>query len=386
MSLDPRIDLRAEPLERMLRPAYDEGRSAAAWRRICDARRRTRRQLSLWMWAAPMLALAAVLLVWSWPRSSPLPQALLVGDHSMSIAAGAIIGAPTSSTIKLDDGSLLELGAETRLQVLNNDGAHFTTFLQRGRLRAEVRPGSGRRWEIETPLATVEVIGTAFTVAHDGTTIVVEVEHGVVMVRGERVPNRIARLTDGDRLVVEALRTVSSAAVEREPKSTPARIPTSPLPARTAAAATSKIAPAPAVAPVAEQPSLEPLAAATSEADRLRASGDFASAAMLLERAVASHPDDPSAGLVEFALGRLYLESLGNPKRAAQAFASVVRRGSPSSLLEDAYARTAEALWRAGESVEARIALERYREKYPSGRRLERLQTMIGVSQAPGLK
>ena len=73
---------------------------------------------------------------------------------------------------------------------------------KRGAASFEVRPGGPRRWQIECGLATVEVVGTRFTCARGADRLHIGVEHGVVLVRGERVPNRVRRLAAGESLDV----------------------------------------------------------------------------------------------------------------------------------------------------------------------------------------
>jgi tetratricopeptide (TPR) repeat protein len=113
------------------------------------------------------------------------------------------------------------------------------------------------------------------------------------------------------------------------------------------------------------------------EADRLRAAGKAAEAADLLDEAIARDPDDPGAGVAAFTLGRLALDSLGQPVRAAAAFARVIELGSPAGLLEDAYARRADALLRAKRLDDAEGAIEDYEAAYPKGRKAAALRARL---------
>jgi tetratricopeptide (TPR) repeat protein len=113
------------------------------------------------------------------------------------------------------------------------------------------------------------------------------------------------------------------------------------------------------------------------EADRLRAAGKGAQAADLLDEAIARDPDDPGAGVAAFTLGRLALDTLGDPERAAVAFARVIELGSPAGLVEDAYARRADALLRAGRLDDAERAIDDYEAAYPKGRRAAALRARL---------
>jgi len=384
-------------LERALEPAIDEERIAANWQRIAERRAgpprvagpapRSRRRVGRWAFALAAAATAAALALYvGWPaRGGPLTAV------DIAIAPGSVLDAPAHRVVALDDGSALDLAGGAQLQVLTNEADRFVMLLVRGRARFDVQPGGARRWEIETSRATVEVVGTAFTVESDEHRVVVEVEHGVVMVRGERVPGRVARLVAGDRLAIEdPAGKLADASPAKTPP--PADSLNAPTPAR--AATSTAHAPAPP-RPDARRGSDDPahvaavppaghatadsrkLAATLGEVDQRRASGDAEGAAALLEQALATTHDDPSLGLAEFTLGRLYLEELGAPDRAAAAFAKMIALGSPHALLEDAYARRIEALARARRTDEARAALADYDRLYPHGLRRTALHALL---------
>jgi transmembrane sensor len=106
-----------------------------------------------------------------------------------------------------------------------------------------------------------------------------------------------------------------------------------------------------------------------ASADEARVAGRYAEAASLLERVVAKGGGGPQTSLAEFSLGRLYLDSLGAPARAAGHFSRALTGALPGALAEDAYARLVEAYARAGAAARAREVAERYRSAYPGGRR-----------------
>jgi transmembrane sensor len=357
-----------EPLEQVLAPAIDEGRIAAAWNRIAGARTRKRTPKARgWLLAGAAVAAIAMVTIIAWPqphRDWPLASR----DPWVSTLPGVV----WTQDVSLDDNSTIALGASTRLQVLANEGTRFSTLLQTGTAHFDVQPGGPRRWEIETALASVEVVGTAFTVTLDDHRLTVEVDRGVVMVHGERVPGRVVRLMAGQRIVVTAPVTAAVAPIAQAP------IVPAPPPPPTPIAHTQppkhvhhiEVAQAPP-APV-HQPSV---AEVVAEADRLSSAGDAAGAAAVLERVRARD----TSGLVSFTLGRLYLDVLGKAELAAVAFNEVIARGSPRSLLEDAYARRVEALHRAGNRDRAVAALVNYERAYPQGRRIAALHAMLGA-------
>ncbi|OJH40880.1 hypothetical protein BON30_08125 [Cystobacter ferrugineus] len=299
----------------------------------------------------------------------------------LEILSGAAEG---PRDVRLTDGSRITLEPGAEAEVLENTGRSFVTLLRRGRTRFEVRPGGPRRWSVECSLATVEVVGTAFTVTRTEHRVLVEVHKGIVLVRGERVPERVRRLTAGQSLELSD---------EPAPVSTPTPEP--------------KLAPEPPVVapPIPRAP---PVASAESWrvaarrgdhalayarlgeaglrrearraenietllalADVARQSGHPLQAAELLEQASREHEGEPWGGLAAFTLGRLELETLGRPSRAAEAFARVIKQGEPRGLQEDAHARLVQALSQAGAWEQAREAATRYEQLYPEGYRLQ---------------
>jgi TolA-binding protein len=228
-----------------------------------------------------------------------------------------------------------------------------------------------------------------------------------VIVRGEGVPGRVARLLANQQLVVQARpQTPSSPSFEPPARELPASPPSniSPERANSGESDTAQIVTSPAGAPTVPSVSREPslvrpplrrvrrpdaqpsappaaspnsIALALQHADRLRELGDPAAAAEQLEDALLAHPKDAAAGLVEFTLGRLYLDRLGEPTRAARAFAAVLSRGAPQPLLEDALARYCEALWKAGQREAARAEFSKYQRTYPRGSRRAALAVLL---------
>jgi transmembrane sensor len=295
------------------------------------------------------------------PETAPVPGPLKSRDPAVPVEAGAVVER-AAAPLALDDGSRVLLEPGARLQVLVNDGAQFVTVLDRGAARFELSPGGPRRWTVETSLATVEVVGAAFRIEPSPGRLVVDVERGIVLVRGDRVPGRVVRLADGQRIEVDAVApVVSGPPAPAAPSAGPRPRPRSPAPR----AAASKQAP----------PTLDDV---LQEADRLRAAGDARAAADLLERALASAPRDAMAGLAWFTLGRIRADQLDQPERAAHAFAQVIALGQPPSLIEDAHMRRVEALVDAGRRGEAAAALGAYERAFPSSERAAALRVRLG--------
>ena len=395
------------PMKDLLRDPISEQDIQRAWRGIQAARVRQEssgsRRTVAWI-AAGALATCLVLML-----ASLLPgpssgdgeaQALRAESGEPLEILSSAVAEPRD--VKLSDGSRITLEPGAEAEVLENTGRSFTTLLRRGKTHFEVRPGGPRRWSVECSLATIEVVGTAFTVTRTEHQVRVDVRRGIVLVRGERVPERVRRLTAGQYIELsdEASPAPGPVAPEpvqpvpAEPAPTPTPEPVMPEAPTPAVQSSPPPAPPPAAAGswraaaakgdhnVAfarlgeaglrrEARKAQDIETLLALADVARQSGHPRQAADVLELAAREHAGDPRAGLAAFTLGRLQLETLGEPARAAEAFARVIALGEPRGLLEDAQARLVQAHARAGQWEQAREAAARYEQLYPEGYRLQ---------------
>ena len=256
------------------------------------------------------------------------------------------------------------------------DGTSFVAVLERGSAHFEVRPGGPRRWQIECGLATVEVVGTGFDCARAPGRLRVSVQHGAVLVRGERVPDRAQRLAAG-----ESLEVLDAAGARRGDAPVPAGAREQrgrpPRPSPRAAAGRDRRSHADgawrelarggrqrdafaALGPQGLMRETKRLGVADLLvlADVARLSGHPREAVAPLERILRDFPRDPQAPLAALALGRLELDTLDRPARAAAALNRALALGVPRSLREDV--RDAP-----GRGVRARRAIGRRRARRP---------------------
>jgi transmembrane sensor len=114
-------------------------------------------------------------------------------------------------------------------------------------------------------------------------------------------------------------------------------------------------------------------------ADVARQAGRSERAVPFLERVVREHPNEVSAQLAGFSLGKVYLDNLGEPALAARAFAAVRAMAPGGGLAQDALAREVEAWARAGDKAQARDVATEYARLYPHGRRLAAVRDLGGI-------
>lgn len=295
--------------------------------------------------------------------------------------------------IRLSDGSIIRLSPGTHVEPLESSETTFSAIVVQGRADFEVRPGGPRHWVIECGLATVEVVGTAFACERGPGRLRVEVQHGVVLVRGERVPDRARRLSAGETLEVaeQAQRPMPAASatlsVSPEKGGTSSATSDSPTLVGNHEDGTSKgrTASARTWRELARHGHNEEAYAALGAeglrsesrklgvndllalADVARLSGHPAEAVLPLQRILSEFASDAQAPLAAFALGRLELDSLGRAHAAVSAFRKALALGVPRGLREDVLARLVEACARGGDSAGARTAAEAYLEEFPNG-------------------
>jgi transmembrane sensor len=355
--------------------------------RIARVRRR-------WFAASALAAAAAAVLLLAWPRGGSGAGPLRF-DLSLENADPS---APRA--ISLSDGSTVTLDPATSLGVLANDGRRFAVALARGRARFDVRPGGPRRWLVDGGLATVEVVGTDFTVERRPHELEVDVSRGVVMVHGDRVPDGTARLTAGDDLIVPDGTAVVPPAPP--PAAPPPSIPTTTVssPAPPPPPPSSSPSPSPPIA-APPKPTWRSLARDRRYAEALalgertisdggasfddlmdlgdvaRLAGQPAEALPLLERAIASFGSDRRVSFAAMTRGRVLADDLHEPARAADAFAQAIALGLPALLVEDAYVRLVEARVEAGDRAGARAAAHDYDARFPDGAERERIRRWL---------
>jgi transmembrane sensor len=315
------------------------------------------------------------------------PLLLADGREVVAVDSGA-----ASSDIALSDGSHIRLLPGARIEPLESTGATFSAIVAQGRADFDVRPGGPRHWTIECGLATVEVVGTEFTCERGSGRLHVEVRHGVVLVRGDRVPERARRLSAGESLDLrdegQALAPATLPASTDEGAGTPD--------AAVEMAKRDLGKPHGAVArswrELARRGRHEDAYAALGSeglrheskrlgvsdllalADVARLSGHPAEAVMPLERILSDFARDAQAPLAAFALGRLELDSLGHAQAATSAFRKALTLGIPSSLREDVLARLVEASTRSGDTRAAQRAADAYLDEFPTGRHVQAVQ------------
>ncbi len=370
------------PLKDLLNDPTSEEALARIWRGI-DARAphgRARGRGRVWAMASVVAAAAVAIAFATFERRDRGPLRFADGRP-----LGAVEAPPAGAVLSMSDGSRVDLAGGARFAPLESNGSSVVAVLERGSAHFEVRPGGPRRWQVECGLATVEVVGTGFDCARAPGRLDVSVQHGAVLVRGERVPDRARRLTAGETLeVLDAPAPLEAGESGESPVGAPE------------APAAEIVGAGPRREPVADNAGAwrelargghhrEAFATLGTQgllretkrlgvadllvlADVARLSGHATEAVVPLERILRDFPGDPQAPLAALALGRLELDTLDRPAKAAVALNRALSLGVPRSLREDVRTRLVEAYARAGNRAAARAAAAAYVREYPDGR------------------
>jgi transmembrane sensor len=328
------------------------------WAGVNDrlGRRGARRRTAAWA-GGLLVAAAAVLLILlllpSRRRGPPEGEPLALASGSLP---SQLVGDPVrpQTDFRFADGSGVVIGEGAVVEVLENTGERFVTALRSGVSTFDVHPGGPRRWVIESGHVRVEVVGTKFTVTRSPGHVRVLVDHGVVLVRGDRVPDGVQRLTAGAELDVVEESSPSGSALLPPPPPTPAAsdappVPPAGSPSARASEATAGLS----------------TRAALREAERAETRGDVDEAISRLRTVVDAGGKDTRTAVASFSLARLLLAR--RPWEAAAVLRAALDRGMPLALEEDARARVVEAYASSGDHAAAEAAATEYLDRYPEG-------------------
>lgn len=367
-----------DPLLPGLEEPTTEGQISRVWGHIDARRGRRRSKTGFYVGGGLLVAAAAALLVAVLPLPSE-PSALLRSDGAAVATVSVPPSAEAPELLSLDDGSEVTVEPGAELSPGPNGADHFHLVLARGRARFSVEPEGPRRWTIDSGLATIEVVGTVFSIDRGESRVLVHVERGVVLVRGEAVPGGVQRLTAGDSLTVEGPpleRGVLAAApggaadplatdiVLEEPPAEPVA-ETSGRRARPTRAHDRGAHDRGAHEDTADEPDCQ-AEVLLAEADRARRDGHRGEALALLERASRASSDSHGA-LAAFTRARMLLDELDRPVDARVDFERALAIGLSPRLAETARYRLVECHARGGDRARASASARRYLARHPEG-------------------
>jgi hypothetical protein len=326
-----------------------------------------------WAVALATTALVTALSIGLWPFVRPDASTTTLAEGS------AVETTREPMRVALEEGTSIELGAESRVAIEETRGEDVAVRIERGEARFDVAHRSSGAFRVRTETARGEpvevvVVGTAFTVSHDDAEVAVRVERGIVEVHAA---GHVARLTAGDAWRSAATPLGSSLGAEGSEGSEGApQDLLAPSQGSSEPSEGSSTAPE-ALAGVSERGASERRAgrphdtldarALFEQAREARQAGSVAEAARLYGEIVAHHDDDPRADVAAFELARLRMDHLGDPRGALRAIDRALAGGGGGAFREDAMARRAVLLDRLGREGECRSAREAYLAAFGAG-------------------
>jgi transmembrane sensor len=273
--------------------------------------------------------------------------------------SGTVIESGASETLTMPDGTTATLKPDARVRFDRFEASRVEVTLDRGEVTFDVKHSERRTWTVHAGGYDVVDRGTRFTVTADGGGVRVHVESGSVAVVRAGSSEEPRALGPGESWSSVAPGDVPPAPTARVPAPVPSAVPE------------ESSAPVPSTVPTTERTAAAaPTAPGPRElletANAARLAGHPRDAAQAFDALRSRYRGDPRAGLAAFELGRLRLDSLGDPAGAVEAFADAMALSPGAGFREDAEARRVEALDRMHDG-RCRAARQTYLARYPSG-------------------
>jgi len=367
-----------------LEPNWDDERAARLYQGVGRLRRRRAVQRAA-IGSASLAAVALLAVKLALPGAVPAPDQMAKAPSAPVQPSAAPVGstaAPAEAvhTLRLADGSVASLiGEHSELSILENTAARVDLKLLAGRAQFDVVKNRARDFVVEAGEYHVTVVGTVFAVEHFERRVEVSVVEGTVRVEG---PAGTRVLTTGEEASFDAsgetAKLEQPAPAEGEPKALRKKARPGDRPSWRSLSKNGDYDAAYALISQGTEVDNDP-SALMDAADAARLSGHPAGAVKYLERVLGEHRNSPVAPLAAFTLGRVFLDHLGQPHRAADSFALARRLAPAGSLAQDALAREVESLSKGGDEREANVKAKEYLRDYPKGRRLRAVQLYGGI-------
>jgi TolA-binding protein len=378
-----------KPPELRIRVPWDDAQAAAVARRVFDPPPRRRVRGYALGYALAALAVCGLFAL-GWSRRSSLEKPPPPAEDG-------------TRRVRFHDGSLALLhGSGSDLRVDVADDSAIVTTLVAGQAQFDVVPRPRRVFRVHAGDTVVEVLGTAFAIDRLDGLSRVTVTRGRVRVSWPGGAEELVAGASGvfppDGRSPPTRQTTSapgeSSTAERPPEDEPIPTIAAATPAAPAARAgdrpDSELRPDTAGPADSRRGSLSFAQASPSRVadsvDELLRAADAANlsarpreAVEALERIVREHARDGRAAMAAFMLGRLWMDDLASPARAAASFAHARELAPRGPLVEDTYLREVEAWMRAGQPDRAAAAARAYLTQFQDSPRARQVRRAAGL-------
>lgn len=329
--------------------------------------RRTRRKLVQTALATSSATILLLCGAWLLRRPTEAPS------QPPQVSAKAPSG---DQLLRFPDGSSVQLlSLNTTITPRQVTAAQTHLELITGAAHFEIRSQPTTHFRVDVGTVAVEVLGTKFDLVRDDARTMVRVQEGVVWVTW---PGGGAEVQAGQSGWFPPVTGAPSGAVHNNDVAAKSAAVAPPSHADWRRLARRQdFGAALAVlererAEVRDEPGDLLLAA-----DSARLGGKPAKAVPYLQSVVRRHPADARAPAAAFTLGRLLLDTLNAPRKAALSFEQALQLAPKGPLAEDALFRQTEAWLRAGDMQRAKQAAAEYEKVYPTGRKRAALRSLM---------
>jgi transmembrane sensor len=280
-----------------------------------------------------------------------------------------------SQSLEFGDGSTITAEAGTRVVPLAASERDVVLELSRGTAHFSIKPNGPVRWIIETGNASVEVVGTVFSLVRSPDRVDVRVSRGAVLVRSEGLETRVRRLEAGGTLSLRVPGRNAASVALPEPaakKMASMSEPSISEPIGRSATASGGSGGTP--------PKPEGRLSADAllvRADEARLANDTERARHWLGLFLERFPRDARAGVSAFTLAGLEARAGASPRHQVAAFRRALELSTSAMLREDCYLRLIEAEVLTLDRKSARKTLAEYRREFPQGRHLANCERLV---------
>jgi transmembrane sensor len=336
-------------LASFLGPGVDDARIERTWEALLASHRPnqfTSNGAGLWRarplrWIVPIAAIGLLVVL----------SALLVRSRETSLVVpGMVIESGLDQTVTLSDGTRATLHEGAKLRWDRVEASRAEATVERGHVAFDVRHDAARRFVVHAAGMDIVDRGTRFSIDVEAGVLSVSVETGRVDVEGGRI-GRIA-LSDGEAWT--SRRSADDSQGPLSPVHSDAGPPRE---------SSSNGDPPPETHPERRAMGSQELLQLANEA---RVAGRVKDAATAFDTLRRRYRKDPRAGLAAFELGRLRLDSLGDPLGAVEALLDAISLAPEATFREDADARLIEAYDEAHDP-RCHVARQDYLARYQKG-------------------
>jgi TolA-binding protein len=348
---------RRDPLAAWMTPDTSDVRVERIWAGIAEVQERRSRRVWPYVTAGAVLAAAVTAFV-LWPRAQVL-------DVGSTVTAEA-----EARELKLHDGSQVSVAQESTVELLSESDSELRVALPSGSATFEVAKRPSRKFIVQAGHVEVRVVGTRFTVHHDGDGVFVSVQRGIVEVADA---DAVVRLTAGQTWSSQPAAAAPEPVEDEEPSVTQPQAPAVAPPHAQVShhphrRGTAKAPPAAAPVTAMDGKNAETL---FQEALAARRAGRYAEAVVALEQIVRDHSDDARAPLAAFELGRLRMDEVSDLRGATQALELSLALAPKAQFAEEALMRLTKAYDARGLPAPCVHARDDYLARFPAGAYVE---------------